>query len=334
MPAGQRPPTLACVRWPITAPTLLVTVILAVAYDRRTALAVGSLLGIVTCVAIDQPAVSIGLSLCAVWMAVWRLREFRQRNSLIRAGLITGLAVALAALLLAGLRRPMTFSGGLDQALLDGASAGIGCVLVGFIALGLLPTIEKVFDVTTGMSLIELRDPRHPLLRMLQQRAPGTYNHSLTVAGLAEAAAESIGADGLLAYVGALYHDVGKSTKPEYFVENQTGGPSRHDRLPPAISHLVIVGHVQEGLELAREYDLPRSLHHFIESHHGTTLVEFFFQRARKHAEIGRWRYRRQRRPRGHGPLGEPCAAGDRVSLPRPQAPHARGGDPDDLRRL
>ncbi|MGD9688951.1 MAG: HD family phosphohydrolase [Phycisphaerales bacterium] len=269
----------------ITAPTLLVTVILAVAYDRRTALAIGSLLGILACVALDRPPGAIGIALCGVWVAVWRLREFRQRGALIRAGLITGLAVALASLLLAGLLRPMVFPGGIDEALWDCASAGIGSILVGFVALGLLPMIERVFDVTTGMSLIELRDPRHPLLRLLQQRAPGTYNHSLTVAGLAEAAAEAIRADSLLTYVGALYHDVGKSTKPEYFVENQSGTTSRHDRLTPAISHLVIVGHVQEGMELAREYDLPRSLHHFIESHHGTTLVEYFYHRARKQAE-------------------------------------------------
>lgn len=269
----------------ITAPTLLVTVILCVAYDRRTALALGSLLGILTCVATDQPPVAMGVSLCGVWVAVWRLGEFRQRNALIRAGLVTGMAIAAASLLVAGLRRPMVYPDGIDQALLEATSAAIGAILVGFIALGLLPTIERLFDVTTGMSLIELRDPRHPLLRMLQQRAPGTYNHSLNVAGLAEAAAEAIKADGLLAYVGALYHDVGKVTKPEYFVENHSGGPSRHDRLPPAISHLVIVGHVQEGLELAREHNLPRSLHHFIESHHGTTLVEFFYQRARKQAE-------------------------------------------------
>ncbi len=268
----------------ITSPTLLVTAFLAVAYDRRTALAVGSLVGILSCVALDQPAVTIGVALCGVWLAVWLLREFRHRNALIRAGLLTGAALATATLILAGLQRPMT-PDALQQAIWEAASAGIGATLVGFITLGLLPTIERVFDVATGMSLIELRDPKQPLLRMLQQRAPGTYNHSLTVASLAEAAAEAIHADGLLAYVGALYHDVGKATKAEFFVENQAGGPNRHDKLPPALSLLVIVGHVKEGLELAREHNLPAVLHHFIESHHGTTLVEYFYHRARKQAE-------------------------------------------------
>jgi hypothetical protein len=144
--------------------------------------------------------------------------------------------------------------------------------------------VERVFDVATGLTLIELRDPRQPLLRELQLRAPGTYTHSLNVATIAEAAADAVGADPLLTYVGALYHDIGKMNKPEYFVENQSGGPNKHDRLSPAMSLLVIVGHVKDGVELAREFRLPVSLRHFIESHHGTTLVEYFFHRARKQA--------------------------------------------------
>jgi putative nucleotidyltransferase with HDIG domain len=134
------------------------------------------------------------------------------------------------------------------------------------------------------MTLIELRDPKQPLLRELQIRAPGTYNHSLNVASVAEAAAEAIKADSLLTYVGALYHDCGKMNKPEYFVENQLGGPNKHEKLNPAMSLLVIVGHVKDGIELAREFGLPRQLHHFIEAHHGTTLVEFFFHRAKQQA--------------------------------------------------
>ena len=118
----------------------------------------------------------------------------------------------------------------------------------------------------------------------MQQKALGTYNHSLQVANISEAAAEAIRADGLLVYVGALYHDVGKINKPEYFIENQAGGPNKHDKLSPAMSLLVITGHVKDGIELAREYSLPRVLIHFIESHHGTTLVEYFFHAARSKA--------------------------------------------------
>jgi len=267
-----------------SGPTLLVTFLLAVAYDRRTALAIGSLSGIFICAALGLPIASVAVTLTGVWVAIWRLREFRHRDTLIRAGLVTGAAMGIASLLVAGVMRPMV-APAIGQAMWDAAASALGAALVGFVTLGLLPTIERVFDVATGMSLIELRDPKQPLLRMLQERAPGTYNHSLTVASLCESAAEAIGADGLMTYVGALYHDVGKSVKPEYFVENQAGGPSRHDKLSPAMSLLVIVGHVREGLELAREHGLPRVLHHFIESHHGTTLVEYFYHRARKQAE-------------------------------------------------
>ena len=119
----------------------------------------------------------------------------------------------------------------------------------------------------------------------MQQRAPGTYSHSLQIATIAEAAADAIGADGLLVYVGGLYHDIGKVNKPDYFIENQSGGPNRHEKLSPAMSLLVIVGHVKDGLALAKEHGLPRVLHHFIESHHGTTLVEYFYRAAQSRAE-------------------------------------------------
>ena len=168
--------------------------------------------------------------------------------------------------------------------LTNAASAVSASYLVGFIMLGALPSIERVFILTTGLTLSELRDPRHPLLRQMQQRAPGTYNHSLQIANIAEAAADSIGADSLLVYVGALYHDIGKINKPEYFIENQGGRGNKHDKLSPAMSLLVIVGHVKDGLELAREYGLPKVLRHFIESHHGTSLVEYFFHAARERA--------------------------------------------------
>jgi hypothetical protein len=173
------------------------------------------------------------------------------------------------------------------EILLDAALAGAGGFLAGALTLVVLPTVERVFDIVTGMTLTEWRDPRQPLLRELQGRAPGTFNHSLSVATLVEAAADAIGADSFHVYVGALYHDIGKMLKPDYFVENQQGGPNKHNKLSPAMSLLVIVGHVKDGLELAREYGLPRSLQHYIESHHGTTLVQYFYDQAVRQAEGG-----------------------------------------------
>jgi putative nucleotidyltransferase with HDIG domain len=151
---------------------------------------------------------------------------------------------------------------------------------VGFVVLGILPFIEKAFRITTNMTLLELADASQPLLRRLALEAPGTYNHSLQVATLSEAAAEAIGANSLLCRVGSYYHDIGKMNKADYFVENQSEGRNRHINLNPSVSLLIIIAHVKDGVELARDYNLPTSLFPFIQQHHGTTLVEYFYHQA------------------------------------------------------
>jgi hypothetical protein len=125
----------------------------------------------------------------------------------------------------------------------------------------------------------------HPLLQELVRRAPGTYNHSINVASIAEAAAGAIGANGLLVRVGAYFHDIGKMLKPGYFVENQGEGINQHETLVPAMSTLVIIAHVKDGADLARQHRLPRSIIDFILQHHGTTLVEYFYKRASQQRE-------------------------------------------------
>jgi len=263
------------------APSVFVAVIMCIAYDQRIALALAGLHALLVCTALNQPLGIFALSITGIGTAVWLLREVRDRGSLMRmSGGVTA-ALAIGTVVVALIDRP-TNALAVWQLLRDAAWAGAGGLLVGMVTVFILPTVEKAFGVVTSMTLIELRDPKHPLLRQLQQRAPGTYNHSLNVANLAEAGAESIGANGLLTYVGALYHDVGKLNKPDYFVENQVPGVNKHDRLSPAMSLLVIVGHVKDGVELAREFNLPTAVHHFIEAHHGTTLVEYFYHRAKK----------------------------------------------------
>lgn len=264
----------------VVAPTIFVASVLLLAYDMRTALALGSATATINTLALQQ---SMGLIIVAVFgigMAIWQLRELRHRNALFRAGITTGLAVALMEGIRSLIERPIV-DGVSDEILFDALiSAGLGALVALSLLAFILPTIERTFGIVTGMTLIELRDTKHPLLRELQQRAPGTYNHSLTVATIAEAAAEAIGANGLEVYVGALYHDVGKMNKPDYFIENQTPGQNKHSQLSSAMSLLVIVGHVKDGIEYAREYNLPKPLHHYIESHHGTTLVEYFYRQA------------------------------------------------------
>src|ERR671931_58459 len=151
--------------------------------------------------------------------------------------------------------------------------------LAGFLVSGLLPLVERCFAIVTDVSLLELADGSHPLLQELIRRAPGTYTHSMTVATLAEAAAEEIGANPLLTRVGSSFHDIGKMLKPHYFIENQSG-ENRHDDLEPALSPLVISGPARAGAPLARQYRLPRPVIDVIQQHHGTTLVEYFYHEA------------------------------------------------------
>ena len=139
---------------------------------------------------------------------------------------------------------------------------------------------ERAFGITTDLTLLELSDTNRPLLKELSLKAPGTFNHVLQVANLAEASAARIGANALLTRVGALYHDVGKIVKPEYFVENQRGGINPHDGLKPRMSALIIASHVKDGLDLARKYRLPKEVQDFIPMHHGTTRIEYFYHRA------------------------------------------------------
>jgi putative nucleotidyltransferase with HDIG domain len=155
-------------------------------------------------------------------------------------------------------------------------------LLAGALMTGLLPLVERAFEAMTDLSLLELGDASHPILRQLAQKAPGTYNHSINVAALGEAAADHIGANGLLVRVGAYFHDIGKMFQPQYFVENQSPGSNPHDGLQPAMSTLIIVAHVKDGADLARQHHLPQSVIDFIEQHHGTTLVEYFYKRAAK----------------------------------------------------
>jgi putative nucleotidyltransferase with HDIG domain len=265
-------------------PTLFAAIIALLAYDQRMALLVAAIHCSLVTMALDQTVGFFLLLLCGCAAAVAQLREVRHRNSLIRAATGTAVVLALGTVALGYFEIPAV-PGANQQILIMAISAALTSYGVGFLVLGILPSIERIFDITTGMTLAELRDPKRPLLRQLQQKAPGTYNHSLQVANVAEAAAEAIGADSLLVYVGALYHDVGKINKPEYFVENQAGGYNRHDKLSPAMSLLVIIGHVKDGIELGREYGLPRPILHFIESHHGTTLVEYFYHAAKSKAE-------------------------------------------------
>ena len=271
--------------WAVTlTPTVFLAMLLVIAYDRRIALMVSMAQAVLVGVELGLSVGFVAAVLIGAMLAGWRLASVRNRNDMVWGGLVVSVGLAVAVATVGLVERPWGLAV-LPEIGADALSAGIGGFFAAAITLMILPGVENVFDVVTGMTLSELRDPKQPLLRKLQQSAPGTYNHSLNVATLAEGAADAIGADGLHAYVGALYHDIGKMNKPDYFVENQPRGFNRHEKLSPAMSLLVIVGHVKDGMELSREYGLPRSLHHYIESHHGTTLVEYFYDQAKRQAD-------------------------------------------------
>ncbi|HUW58135.1 MAG TPA: HDIG domain-containing protein, partial [Planctomycetota bacterium] len=202
----------------------------------------------------------------------------RKRTRLLQVGLVTGLA-HVVTIYGVGIGQAEGLAG--LQAVSGQAVVGmLNGLLVGVIITGLLPFLEPLFRITTDISLLELGDLNQPVLKSFALRAPGSYNHSLTVGVLAEAAARAIGADDLLARVGSYFHDIGKINKPHYFVENQGDQGSRHDTLSPRMSALVITAHAKDGLELGRELGLPRPILDVIAEHHGTTLVEFFYKRA------------------------------------------------------
>ncbi|MDK2896684.1 MAG: cyclic-di-AMP phosphodiesterase PgpH [Candidatus Atribacteria bacterium] len=181
---------------------------------------------------------------------------------------------------------------------LYGFSSGIGSSVI---ALGGISFLESTFGLASDLRLVELLNPTHPLLKRLLIEAPGTYNHSLMVANLAESAAEAIGANPFLARVGAYYHDVGKLKRPYFFIENQFGGKNIHNRLSPNLSALVIQTHVKDGVEIGRQYGLPVEIVEIIRRHHGTTLLRFFYEKATR----GRKDQVREEEFRYSGPLPE-----------------------------
>ncbi|MBU1113046.1 MAG: HDIG domain-containing protein [Candidatus Omnitrophica bacterium] len=220
----------------------------------------------------------IALFIGALTAAMFTFRA-RRRFQIIRAGLIAGVIQFAVAFLMERQQSFFVLSG-IDLNLLK------LCLLNGVISsgvvLGFLPVFEYIFKVVTNVSLLELSDFNHPLLRRLILEAPGTYQHSLVVANLSEAAAEAIGANPLLARVGSYYHDVGKMLKPDYFVENLVSYRDVHKNLKPSMSKLIIFNHVKDGVDLANKYRLNPKIIDFISQHHGRTLVYYFYQRAKE----------------------------------------------------
>jgi len=279
-----------------TGAVVMVAIMLAIAYDQRFAIDMSIFFALyVSLIAKDlagQPYQLSEISLFVVMIAGvvasgFSLQEIRTRMKLLEVSSLTASAVFLTALSAGYLERlaildpPPNWN---HIFMVAGCHGGIA-LLVGLLIQSFLPLIEKLFRIATSMTLLDYSDANQPLLKKLAMEAPGTFSHCLMIGSIAEAAATSIGRNGLLCRVGAYYHDIGKIHKPSYFIENQGGSKSKHEELSPTMSQLIIVGHVKDGIEMAKEYKLPAVLRQFIETHHGTTLIEPFYNEAMKKHE-------------------------------------------------
>ena len=211
-------------------------------------------------------------------MAAGEIGYCLQRTTIIKAGLFVGF-INMLLLLAFGL---LMENASLRDTLIGLPFGFIGGIISSVIVTGLTPILEVVFGYTTNIKLLELSRMDHPLLKELALQAPGTYHHSMVISSLVESAAESINANPLLARVSAFYHDIGKMKKPQYFVENQRGGENKHERLNPSMSALILISHVKEGIELAKEYRLGEDIMHAIKEHHGNSLITYFYRKAKE----------------------------------------------------
>jgi putative nucleotidyltransferase with HDIG domain len=203
----------------------------------------------------------------------------RRRNALVSTGLVIGMAQAFGFLTALSVSQSQITLTAFILAQKTGLEF-LGGIASSVVAIGMLPFIENIFGLVTPFRLAELTDADQPLLRRLEEHAPGTYQHSLGVANLAEAGARAVGADVNLVRAGAYFHDIGKMARPKYFIENQLGATNPHDSMTPEQSRERVLAHVTDGLELAKQYALPKAVQDFIPMHQGTSLMAYFYHKA------------------------------------------------------
>ena len=266
-PENLRPEYLV----PITVLAMLITILFDARIAVMATITLSILIGFIIGNRLDFVIVSIFTSIAAIY-ATRNLRTRAQLFSTILYIVISGfIAITAFWLLKRGEWATIRY---------DFLFITISGVMAPFITYGLSALFEILFGVTSDLTLLELTDFNHPLLKRLSQEANGTFNHCVVVGNMAESAANVIGANPLLSRVGSYYHDIGKLTRPEYFIENQFRGENKHDKLSPTLSARIIINHVKDGLKLAKEYHLPPIVSDFIPMHHGTSRIEYFYQKA------------------------------------------------------
>ncbi|QFG01183.1 HDIG domain-containing protein [Psychrobacillus glaciei] len=208
---------------------------------------------------------------------IFALQRMRHNSQILRSSLIVA-SVNIIFIVFYLLMTKTTY--GLTDLLFYIGAAILSGILSGALTIGILPFFESAFGILSTMKLIELSNPNHPLLKKILTETPGTYHHSVMVANLAEAACEAIGANGLLARVSCYYHDIGKTKRPGFFIENQMNGYNPHDNLPPEASRDIIIAHAVDGANILRKHKMPKEIVDVAEQHHGTSLLKFFYYKA------------------------------------------------------
>ena len=258
-------------------PMASISMLVAIALDSRIAILVTIILSYLASLIPGIELNHVMVLVVGGVVAIYTVRKATQRSSLTRAGLmIAGVNIICISAL--GLIENVDYY----LILQDDLWGLLNGFLAVILTIGILPFLESFFDITTSFKLMELSNPNQPLLKKLIVEAPGTYHHSIVVGNLAETAAEEIEGNGLLARVGALYHDIGKLKRPYFFIENQEAYKNIHDDMEPSLSALVIASHVKEGVELAKKNKIPKDIIDIITQHHGTGLISYFFHRALK----------------------------------------------------
>ena len=261
---------------PVTVGAMTLTIL----FDARIGFMATTSMALMMGLMMGQNIDLVIVSLFTSTIAVYNIRELRKRTQLFTT-MFALIAASIFVVLGLGLFKEHNWI----NMLTDIQLLTINSILAPIVTYGMIGLFEILFEVTTDLTLIELLDYDHPLLKRAQQETNGTFNHSIVVGNLAESCANAINAHSLLCRVGAYYHDIGKMEKSEYFIENQYGGANKHDTITHTMSAKIIRAHVKEGLELAEEYALPKLVSDFIPMHHGTTRVEYFYRMALKDAE-------------------------------------------------
>lgn len=277
----------------VLAPTAFVVLLLRILVDERVALASALITMIAGAIVVSYGQNTSFMTLVyfatGSFLAVFLVEPKIQRKRLFLSGILLGIINIIMVLALLFLRNTQVTW---EMAAYLSGFAVVGALLSIVLTFGVLPFLEPWFGVLSSGRLVELMSPTHPLLRKLLMEAPGTYHHSMMVANLAESACEAIGADGLLARVASYYHDLGKTERPLHFIENQQNGVNPHDRLTPEESADIIMAHPYDGADLLRRYKLPQEIIDIAEQHHGTSLLKFFYVKAKETRDVSESRFR------------------------------------------